>query len=379
MKRAASWTSTSVERTRRSVQALHTNRMKKQSPAQALRFAASQVLLLEEDKAELQQLVRFFYAMIALEQHAAVGGLGTKHVTQIAAHARLILDAHGIDGAQSKLGHLHAELSQCLSRIAARDGHAWDAAVMQDAAVDATVRSTDEHVGRFYLDFAARALRLGDAVTALANIERAEQEGMADANREAARILRARVLRLSGRRQEVEDVCSWETLVSRAAADNDWRLLSSATRQGKPHYEPRRVLHALLYNLASDHLIDRNLAPRLETLLRRRDLKWPFHTPLLEITRALDAGDCGLVATELARASSLADVEDELLVWAAAARLFARSQQFRLAGLAARRYRALSWSLTEAKDPDVLGLLAKVMAKAWFEDADFPTAGRRPA
>lgn len=384
--------SSAVERTSQSVATILRTKEKKQSRGHALRFAATQVLLLEHDRAPLQQLLRFFYALAALQWHAEDGGLSDRNVNVLTEHAQSILVGLGVAKERSKLGNLHGSLESCLAKIAAARGGHWAAAMHSNAAYTAAMRASSGRSGELSLSWALQALRQGDAVSALAALDQAQTDGLQDVNVDAAIALRLRTLRLARRFDEARAVAkglgaraaenaelAWETAVLACTESGDFRPLSRGAHKGKPFYQPRLICLALLYNLSADRLIDRAIAPQLETIIRRRDLKWRFDSGLVDATRTMDTLDGmdgdpsaadGDFAKVLGRPEKLQDVEEELLVWACAARHLARAQEFRLATLALKRYRGLSWALTEGKQADTLGLMASLLDRNWMHPSD---------
>jgi hypothetical protein len=258
-------------------------------------------------------------------------------------------------------------------------------------AYASAMRASSGRSGTLSLAWAKAALRLGDAEEALAACRRAEADGLDEKGAFACAVLSLHAQRLARRFDEMAEAVArlpeavraspkvqWEILAAACTQAGDYRPLAVAVHKDKPHYEPTNLCFATLYNVAADRLIDRGICPKLETVIRRRDLPWQFDQELVGFARVADrlteeGTDPALAEGELCaaleRTGRCATIEEELMVWAVAARFFARAQEFRLSSLALVRYRAMSWALSGSKSSDALGVATSLMERGWFREA----------
>ncbi len=377
--RARTWTLRSIARTRKTVATVVAAVCKDMPAAARLRYAAGQVMLLREEPSELQQLVRFFHALYALDHHAAHGGLQDRHVHQLAEVAAAILARHGVHPGASRLDFLHGELLDAASAIEARAGRPLRAAIAQIQANHAARGSAPaaRHGSRMLL--AARSLRLGDAAAAA----RCLADPWLHPPSEAMALLQSAALRLGGAPDAAAVVAAqvpgtaavWECLKAASQGDGDPTRLVRAVRRDAPHYAALYLLEATLFARAGERLVTHDILPRLSTLVRRRELDWSSVEGLKRCARTLEAATDPnspvgtrllAVAGMLETTDALATLEHEMLVWAAAGRWLARMNAFDLAGLALRRYRALCWSASEGRSPDCLRVAGDLLEKPWF-------------
>ncbi len=358
-----------------------------------LNFIQSNIEDLETQFEPTAQLKRLIYIISALVHHDRFGGLSDVQVERLSQVAEAIIQTHGIKPGSSKLGFLFGELHFVRSQIYRKRGSHWRSAWEQHVGILHTRPGPLVGGDSFQLmAMANRALRLANTTLAIQHYLKAEDQGLSDDQLALARIGRIRALRLSGDLQQSRQLADetstlehltmdhqlelgWERLCRNVTEKNDMTTMLKAIRKRGSHYRASYLWEGFMWAASSSNINHLNKTIKLKNLMRVKELK-PHHLGYFM--------DCGIMlercydseyplvrryeflGNQLFQAENLLNVDKVLLLWAAASRWLFRRKAFALASLTLNEYRALSMRLSNAKQPDVLGLTADLMEKSWF-------------
>lgn len=337
-------------------------------------------------------LHQFVCVLIALEHHAAWGGLSDSDVKKLDETGLLILRGIGINRTTSRLSFMFGELYRAKGAIRSNEGNLWGAAWHNELAKYFCYRPTEEQDNVNALAIARSHMRLGHSSLALMNFAVAEQAGIDSPGFARSLLGKARTLKTSGdfsgsrevwqeilvTFQSLESLAKWEILKidAQKSLDPD-SLISAATRDFK---SLRPMLEAKLWAYAFKKRGQINRIAKVDSLRRRFNSEKQEIRNCSELMSAVrvieDAYDNTLPLGErleqlgevLNRRANLEDVETELVLLAAAVRMLVRYSQNSMAQLALSEYRHLSVQLSGGWRQDVLGILEDVNPFKSLED-----------
>lgn len=369
--------------------------------AARLAHALEQVSSLEKDSSGRGQLQRYIYVVSALVVHERAGGLSAIQVRRLEEVARAILTVNGIPSQRSPLASMHHELGRVTSQIARRMGEHWKSLWTQQLATQ--TQSLGEASAQDALGFAIRWHRLGLISYALEGYEAALAKGLNETLETRARIGRILALRLSGApekaRSEAAAVLadpklhpdlrreySWQSLCAETQLSGDLSAISVATLRGGEHFGSEYRIEASLWVRSASAQRWMERLPSIEYLpkLHGHSKRDPEFQAALALEHAYDTSlpldrRVRQLGETLTLAKKLTNLETELLVWTAAARWLARSRLHMLAAVCLREYEALSRRATNGKSPDVLGVVADLLAKPWYRSMSEATSEQSEA
>jgi len=322
-----------------------------------------------------EDLARYALVLALLRR----GGLASDTAHALFRHGRACLHRADVDPTRSRLAHLHAELR---AAIAHNGIHSFAATLGARREPPATL--------------AERTLLEDGAVDTLCRLIEAEDvsEGVPLAR---LRVARARVLRLAGKAPEAralletlpaEDV-TFEKLAIDAMATGDLEPFFAAQRRGAwtATADEAALLHLWAFAVPRKTWVGVVARPatlrRLgahDALAESAELLKKIHTKAFPLASRLES--CGAL---LDLAERLPNATAEVLATGAAARWLLRSRQPGLAALAARRYQALSATLSEGRSIDLFALALEDAARradagdeAAFSSGALPDPVARP-
>jgi predicted unusual protein kinase regulating ubiquinone biosynthesis (AarF/ABC1/UbiB family) len=369
----------------------------------ALTHACREAEVLETDPSLHGQLHAFLYACAALDRHARRGGLDSETVGRLYRRALTVLAKNGIRPATSRVAHLYGELHATMCRVAALEGRAWSAAWRHFLAKYEGGSTPDQRelLRRVSLD-----LQLGLARDALARLLDAELPGTPVLALASLRLARVRILRLSGELEHAAQVhgtisvdrecapatsreLAWEKACIESQQSGSLEPQVRLIRVDRDARTPRRLLDLFLWSRATPAKTWLGAAPKAASLRRMAaaELDPVALRAALAIERCIEGkSSIGSRVHALGRALEQADRIDELdqqlLVWAAAGRWLFRVKRHDLAALPLARYRALSLGLSQGKQPDILGVASDVpldeATACSFDEFRFPEAVAAP-
>lgn len=370
------WSLEGFERTEQTVAELVAFHAPDGSAQTRLRYVFTQIDALRGHRSALKQLQLLVFALHALGIHVTAGGLGERTVAGLLKIADDLTRLHGIDPSTSRLGGIVAKLYAVRSALAVRDGLSFDA-MWHAAVAQHFLDSRAPVVAQEAITRSLAALRMGAADHALSLLAAASGEA-------AAVPLRATALRWLGRMEEARAAVaplgpwSWPVLFLDAAASGNPSRLARALNKHGALYEATYALEAFLYIKASSSSKSLDEFPKIATLAKDRKLGIKRSQPLARCALALETCyDTTLPLVQriltlkaaLDCVPSVATLDQEMLVLAAAARWLARVRAQELASVLLRRYRAHSLTVSLGAHADVLGVAHDLMAKVWFECA----------
>ncbi len=384
---------------------LHRARVDRYVAERQLGTAARRARALERDGDALSSsahpyapLYAFLLILHALELHQRESVLDRSTVARLHRRALAILRDHGVRPRTSRVAFLHAELHALMCRIEAKDGDAWRAEwhaaiarrhVGSSPAPSPADAEYDELLSRISL-----GMELGLAQGAAARLLEAELPDAPDASIAALRLARSRILRLGGRLD-----AAWEVLESLSIDDEESALFaellweracveSVRTKSLEPQARllrvrpdaraPRRLLQLFLWRRAVSVRRWMKAPPKAASL--RRSAAHALDPVVLRFAQTLERCYAGrgdvpsrvaMLGRALADVESVAHVDDQLLVWASAARWLHRAKQGALVPLPLTRYRALCCGLASDASDDVLSVLDDLPS---CDEDDVPTA-----
>ena len=278
--------------------------------------------------------------------------------------ARNILAESSIDPRRSRLAALHADLERCAAKLARQGQDLWSAS-WHEALAD--LSNAPDDVVDAAQSAAELALLAGDAPSLL---ERIIAREVSAKNAAELKVVRARLLRMSGRLEQASAVLAeiegdsaslvWERAVHLAASETDLSRMAALLR--RPAFKtPGRQLDFWLWARAIKSRRWRDQSVKLATIARR--LK--DDQPALRCAGAIDEltrktprplDRLRRLGAALRASSDVHSVQRELLIWAAAARCLVAAKQPRFAQVASARYAALSRLTSANESSDVLGV-----------------------
>lgn len=356
---------------------------------QALSHAIQQVEILSADDGPVAQMRRLIYVIGGLTLHAQFGGLRPQQLGRLFNLAYAILKTENIHSGTSRLAFLHGELHDLKARLHAGDGQHWLAAWEQQLASYAAGNEAPDDPGYQLVMSAERALRLGHGALAMRACESVEALG--DKWLASARLLRLRLLRLSGNAVGAEALAldsrtlpwsesqlrelAWEAACRTVACEHDLESMTRLAATGASHHAPRFVLEHQLWARAFPLRRWEEKLANVAYLQRKKGFKGQSAPRLIEAAAVLESLYDYTIPVEvrldklgplLNRATELPSTEATLLVWAAAARWLARGHFFPMAALVLGQYHVLSLMLSSGTNGDALGIAADLLARDWY-------------
>lgn len=378
------WTLSAVEevkaRTRVELSAL--------APATKLEQILARIAALEADASTEGAIQRYVLVVSALVHHARDGGLSDLVMRRLLELARAILATSGVKPESRTLGRLFGDLHLVHGQILWRAGRLWDAAWQQKVGEIQAGRD-GASPAEIWIGAANRPLRLGYASRAIEDFRRALASPLPVARAGIAQAGLAKALRLAGRFDEARIFSaelakqaeiapatrlelSWEAACASATESGDLGPLVTATARNGSHYEGDYVVEAMLWAHASTKTHWSERFPAVRTIQRNPRLR-DVDAELLRVASVLERCDDAAVPLRL-RIEGLGDllseaaavvpgIENHLLLLAAAASWLTRSKAVELADLVASEYRAKSFTLTDGRSGDTLGLFPEAEAE----------------
>ena len=369
----------------------------------ALEAAVAAAEALETDPSLQGQLHAFLHACAALDLHSRSGGLDSERVGALYRRALAVLTRNGIRPATSRVAHLYGELHATMCRVAALEGRAWSAAWRHFLAKyeGGVVPDHGDLFRQVSLD-----LQLGLGESALARLLDAELPDSPVVALATLRLARARIHRLTGDLDGAAEVLGavdvapeeapaihreklWEAACIESQRAGSLEPQARLVRVNRDARTPRRQLDLFLWSRATHGKKWMRAAPKASSLKKTgADLLDPVVLRCaLAIERAYE-GKAALtnrvhaLGRALEDADAIAELDQQMLVWAAAGRWLYRAKKPDLAALPLARYRALSLGLTLGRDGDVLRVASDIpldeTTACSLEDFRFPEAISEP-
>jgi len=392
MSAKGTWQVKTVLASRASVQAELAELVDASGPAASLTYATSQMFQLGEGEHARGDLRRFHFTIEALKLHQRHGGLTPAQVQHAMSLAQGLLLANGIKRDAPRLAFLHADLQTVLGKLHRRSGRHWLAAWEQGTALDIIAACQPEMLAQHHVLLAQRLARLGQAAAALQHLDQAAAAGPTPLQHFLEQSWRARLYRWSGQPAKAQEIVVqalhapakvasrmqswlWEQACLQLTMSGDASALLTCVGKKGTHPEARFQLEASLWlrAVASRQAVGRLALVR--TIARKHGADARKTGVLYKAALALEQcydPDVPLpvkiahLGKVLAKASHLAYVEQELLLWAGAARFLARSRVETGAAMALGEYVGLSLRLSSGRERDVLRVAGDMMARRWF-------------
>ena len=386
------WQVKTVIASRASVQAELADMANLSGPIASLNYAASQMFQLGQEEHARSDLRRFHFTIAALKLHQRHGGLTRAQVQHAITLAQGLLLANGIKPDAPRLAFLHADLQSVLGKLHRRRGSHWLAAWEQGGALDIVAACQPALIAEHHVLLAQRLTRLGQAAAALHHLDQAAAAGLTPSQHHLEQTWRARLYRWSGHPAKAQEMVAqalrsapevaartqawqWEQACLLLTMTGDASALLTCVGKKGTHPQARHQLEASLWLRA---VATRQVAGRLvlvRTFARKHGTDARSTGLLYKAALALEQcyhPDVPLsvklahLGTALAKASHLAHVEQELLLWAGAARFLARSRVESAAAMALGEYVGLSLRLSSGMERDVLGVAGDMISRRWF-------------
>ena len=371
--------------------------------AEALAAAVSEAEALDSEPSLQGQLHAFLYACAALDLHARGGGLDGEAVAALYRRALSVLSRHGIRPATSRVAHLYGELHATMCRVAALEGRAWSAAWRHFLAKyeGGVVPDHADLFRQVSLD-----LQLGLGESALARLLDAELPETPAVALATLRLARARIHRLTGDLDGAASILEqigvdeadapaivretlWEGACIESQRTSSLEPQARLSRVRRDARTPRRLLDLFLWSRATHGKKWMSAAPKASSLKKTGStvLDPVVLRCALAIERCYDGKGAltsrvSALGRALEDADRIAELDQQMLVWAAAGRWLFRAKKPDLAALPLARYRALSLGLTLGHDGDVLRAAGDIpldeTTACSLDDFRFPEASPEP-
>lgn len=336
------------------------------SPQTRLKFLLAQIDELAKETSPSLRLREILATIEALRHHSLHGGLKPSQVNWLTSQIMGHLKTLRIERRESHLSGLYRDVLWVLARLDAKNGRVLEAALKIYQGDFYAQRNRVPESDEDRLHGAAILLREGCVEPALAQIE---DMVTPEATRLRARCAWLRgdlpaALRLLAGQGSGSSPSAWlSTLISRLDDGSLPALLRDTSKRGS-HYESTRILMARLLQMAAGHSVSEE-AP-VGALRRRRQLDFSACELLAQACSALEMldqaslplpGRIEAVIDAMNDAVRLPEVEQELVVWAAAARKLRAARAEIAAKIAEGRYQALSFKVSAGRSTDALGVL----------------------
>ena len=337
------------------------------------------------------QLKRFIYLLHLLDEHAKQAFLKPSEVNDTISLLRNILRLAGVDATSSRLSFIHSELNQIVSKIYSKQHDLWTAAWTQFTAISALNTSSEMHKGKHYVALGNRMLRLGHTTIALNNYREALRNPLSERQLAVARVGIIRANRLSGnvvlarlllaefkKDYDIQSTPSrylvWEEACIDVSEFQSFDRMFDAVKSGSTHHAARYLLEATFWArtmLTRDTI---NKLPKASSIARKLDVSgseilWKIAEaiencldPSIDLTIRTNA-----LGKRLAAANKLASINQEMLVYLAAARVLSRVGAFEFASLCLAEYVARSLRTSGGLDDDILKLGGDLLNRPWFK------------
>lgn len=350
----------------------------------------AQIKKLEQQPSNTDFVHLYVYIVSALVHQGRWGGLTKSQKNRLKGLGFSILKLQGINPESTPLGFLYGDLHLALSQIARRDGEHWQA--LWEQQMSHRSNSGPQGGGGFQaLSQGLRSLRLGDAMGAYYQFEKAET---IDGDRQffsKARMGRIQCLRLSGLFEQAKSLLQetstldhlsekanleleWEGFCLTASQVGDLGPMMSAVKLRGSHHTAVYLLEAFFWTLASGQESWKGRLPKISTIARNKSLsprRLPFFlkSALLleeiqdtEIPLGFRLRDLGSILGDVNRFVAL---DRELLFLLAATRWLAKRKAFSMAASTLQRYEALGLQLSKGQTNDVLGISKDLEQRRW--------------
>ena len=346
-------------------------------------------LLLGELKAGLesadpkQQMRLFLLCVFALVHHLRHLGLSPKDIRWIAKLGDTLLRVRGIESSRSRVSFLYGDFHLMLSQIYWRQGKQWDAAWEQLLAKVQETSGGQVSVANL-LALANRALRMGQATHALHWLDKAEILGLEGPLKNQADLKRLMIYRLqnlpveadrfeqfiadrSGWSAEERREIAWEKLTRQAQREGNVQPLLLAVQRRGDHHENEFAMEAFLWSRSVASLRWMKQYPSFRKLVYSGKIQVNKKSPLFRAVNIIEqCYDPGLnmltrlrdLGALLGDCPKLINVNQELLIRAAALRWLIRVNAPDAARLVKAEYESLSRKLTDGHSDDVLSAFA---------------------
>lgn len=341
----------------------------------------------ESDFSSSGIIKRYVLCMSALVHHLRHGGLSPREIKRISEVASGLLRSRGIGTRRSQLAYLYGDLHQILAQIYQKAADYSRAGWHQTLAHSYSRAHTPEGNVMQSLAIGVRKARVGqtrDALALFCGVEKAETTLDQKAR---ARMERARLLRLSGKRAEARELvmellqwkdlpllerreAEWELLCLNLATNGDFQPLFSACQRRGTHHGAIYILEAFFWSriIPEREFLERfssvgGVAWNMKEALRASGPFFTFAQLLtecydVEIPLAIRVQKLEAVVIGRRRVTTL---EKELQLLAAFARFLLRSKAHDIAAYFLSEYRALSLTVSEGKNEDALGVMGDVL------------------
>ncbi|SMF15910.1 hypothetical protein [Pseudobacteriovorax antillogorgiicola] len=394
-RKSRTWSSAEIREQKLAVKSEIEEASKDVSPDERFQFILERLQNFGDSVRGNDILKAFIFGMSALNHHLKYGNLSPSEVNGLFQLAENHLKVSGLKPQASKNAYLYGELYLLMSQIHLLEGSPWESLWEQQYALLASGSSYPEGKGLFYLSLGIRALKFGNAQSAIAAFATAEKEGVSGNTLFKVRLGLARAHRLSHDMQSAQKVIEstrslsnipdsflrelvWEEACCQILAGSDLQALVDLVMKKRSHFLPSYIFECFFWALSSSSTKWMQTLPKIRPLSRRKGIDIDrtnlFYRFAFEFERAYDSEVPFLVRLRkvcaiLKKVKQLRNIDKEMLVWMAACRWFTRRNQKFLAHSAFFEYKSLSLRLSGGRVGDTLSLAEDLLSKSWDLDA----------
>lgn len=392
MKRKSEWNINKIEQARRVVGDLLDNIYKNEGEKARLVAIMRGIHENEGSYSSESLLYLFLFIVSALSHQTRFGGLASSQITKLINLAYSILQLQGIQPETSSLGFLYGELHLVVSQIDRISSHHWDAAWGQQLSFQLSRKNPSGGESFQAISKGIYALRMGHALRAVHEFEKADVRDNSIENFEKARIGRIRAYRLSGQYEAslslisvtkkdskagkgVLEKLDWEEYCLEASKSGDLtNMMASVQRKGS-HYKAKYIVEAFFWAHAVSKREWIKRLPKMTTIARKKELGANdlgfFFKAALQLEKCYDAQIPFVMRVKsvgqlLGHVDQFASIDMSLLFYLAVARWLARNRSPDLAAIALWEYRGLSHKLSDGVLEDILSLGSDLFVRDWF-------------